>query len=315
MSRNVTNRYIYPYHLHPNFRTRKYYYQNFMDGGYPIVFTNSGTTGLTTLLAGATTVNTVNQVIFPGGPLVWDYYSTTAQTNVFVSTPGSGLEISGDEVNNEALELIPGGITSSSRVAFQLGTDSDFFIKAKFKFTDASGPDQFGIGFRKNEAGTAATSFLSGGDPLYTDIVLFGFAGAAAAANPVRISTDFNNTGTAVVTDTNFTWADGLAHTLEVRVVGKRCLFFINGVRMGDTISKDGDGNAITAQTTFSGPAFDWTNSAGSTLATASNWLIPYIFLRHDTDVANETYLQEIEIGHLVDVGKDPNAEQVLVVS
>lgn len=315
MSRNVTNRYIYPYHLHPNFRTRKYYYHNFMDGGFPIVYTNSATTGLTTVLAGATTVNTVQKVIFPGGPLVWDYYSTTAQTNVFVSTAGSGLEISGDEVDNEALELVPGGITSSSRVAFQVGTDTDFFIKAKFKLTDASGSDQFGIGFRKNEAGTAATSFLSAGDALYTDFVLFGFAGTAAAANPVRISTDGNNSGSSTVTDAGFTWADGVSHTLEVRIVGTRAIFLINGVRLGDIISKDADGNTITSQQTTSGPVFNWTTTAASTLAVASNWVLPFIFVRQDADVFNETYLQEIEIGHLTDVGKDPNAEQTLVIS
>lgn len=299
-------RYQLAYDLHPNLRQRKYYYYNFMTGAFPIVYTN-GATGVTTLQASPTTVNTVSKVLIPGSTLLWDYYSTTAQSSILVSTAGSGLEISGDETDNEALELVPGEIAANNPLAMTVGTDSDFFFKAKFKFTDADGSDQFGIGWRKNEAGTAATSFLSGGDALYTDFVLFGFAGTVANPNPLRVSTDVGNSGTATVTTisgagaTGFTWADAAVHTLEVRVVGRRAIFLINGVRAGNPVTKDGNGTAIaTAIETLSGPAYDFTS--GLTL-------IPFIFLRQDAAVANDTYLQEVEIGHLVDVGLDPNAE------
>jgi hypothetical protein len=298
-------RYVQNYQINPNVsQLGKYYYQSFMDGAPPLMYSTAAG-GFGTLLAagaGALGAGATTKLAFPGtaDPLMWDAFGTTAQTLVVTPTAGSGLEISADEVDNESIEFVPGMNVANSRLAFNTTTSSPFFVRAKFKLTDASGSDQFGVGFRKQETFATPTSFLAAGDPIYTDIVLFGFAGTKAAANPVRVSTDINNGGSATVTDTNFTWADGKAHSLEIRVYGRSCRFFINGVRLGDIVSLDGDGAAITAQSTFS--AASYTFQAGLTL-------VPYIFVRHDTDVLEDAFLQEFECGSLVDVGRDPDNE------
>lgn len=292
-------RYTLQSDLHPDLKTKKLYYQNFMTGPPPILYTVSATTGAAALQTSPTTINTVAKMLVPGSSLLWDYYSTTAQTNMLVSTAASGLEISGDELDNETLELVPGENAADNPLSQVVGTDNDFYFKARFKFTDASGSDQFGIGWRKQEAFAVPTSFLSGGASTYTDNVLFGFAGTTADPNPVRISTSVGS-AVSVVTAASFTWADAKVHTLEIRVVGGKPIFLINGVRLGNPLALDGLGVAITSQTTTSGPSYTFT---------AALRLIPFIFLRHDADVANETYLQEVEIGHLVAIGLDPNAE------
>jgi hypothetical protein len=308
----ATRRYTYPYQLSPNFVQGKYYYENFKGGQTGISWVEGATNSHPVMplatggasdgeLDAAVVMNTLT----PGG-MFWQTYCNTAQTkNPWIGVAGSGINISGDAVDNETLEFVPGGNSAYSRLAFTVGTDNDFFFRAKFKFTDASGSDQFGIGFRKQEAFTAATSFLTGADALYTDFALFGFAATKANPNPLNVSTDLNNSGVNVVTPVNFTVADGLVHKLEVRVIGAKIQLFINGIRVGNPVAKDGDGAAITSQSTTSAPSF--TFDTGDTL-------IPFIFLRHDTDVLESQFLQEVEIGQLVDVGLDPNNETVAQV-
>jgi hypothetical protein len=295
-------RYIRPKDADPNtFFGSKYYYQNFKSGVQPLTFTTvaSGFGVLTVAGAGAIGAAATHKLFIPGCPVNWDIFGHTAQTNTVIGTLGSGLEISGDEVDNEGLELVIGQLTASNPLARTIGTDSDFFFRAKFKVTDASGADEFGIGWRKNEAFSASFA-PSAADPIYTDFAMIGFAGTSANPNPVRTSTDLNNSGTGVRTSTGFTWADTLVHKLEIRVKSGAVQYLINDVPLGGTISKDGDGNTITAQNTSSGAAFTFDST---------DVLVPFIFLQHDADVCEDLFLQEIEIGSLVDIGLDPGQE------
>lgn len=283
----------HPYNLSDNFRYKKYYYENFKGGQQPFFFKiASGLPALPTAAQGAT-----SYCLTPGGAY-WEMFETTAQTLFPTGSAGNGLDIACDLVDNEALELVPGGNSSSSRLAFVVGTDSNFFIRAKFKWTDVDGSDQALVGFRKQEAFAVPTSFLNGGDGIYTDFAGIGFADTLGI--DISTATDLNNSGSTTVTDTGFNATDGEIIELQLRVVGRVAQYFINGVRIGNPVAVDGDGTAITSQTTLSAASF--TFDSGDTL-------VPFIFLRHDAAVANATYLQEIEVGHLVDVGLDPNQE------
>lgn len=291
-------RYTQAYQINPNLTQGKYYFENFKQGADILWFNVAA--GLPVLpLAATAAQGTAQQGISPAGQY-WQFFNTTDQDVLTIGTAANGLNIAGDLVNNEALELVPGGNAANSRLAFTVGTDSDFFIKTKFKITDADGSDQFLVGFRKQEAFAVPVSFLTTGDGVYTDFFGVGFAAVVGNPNTVRTASDLNNSGSTTVTSTGFTWADTLTHTLEVRVVGGKALVLINDNLLGNVIAKDGDGGAITAQSTLTGPVF--TFDSGDTL-------VPFIFLRHDTNISESHFLQEVEVGHLVDVGKDPNAE------
>lgn len=293
--------------LIPNARFGKYYYHKFYS--QPIIFRTTSGFPVNVLAADINTGTDVVMKVGAGtglGNLDWDFRANEEQDLVPVfDNLNIGLDIACDLTNNDSLELVPGRNNTASPLLFKtpgsssVTPDSDFFIRAKFKLTDADGSDQFLVGFRKQEAYQNPASFLSGGAATYTDFFGVGFAATVANPNPVATSSSVASAAN-VVTPLNFTWADGVVHTLEVRVVGGKAVVLINGIRAGNPIAVDGDGGAITSQTTVSAPSY--TFGAGLSL-------IPFIFLRHDINVSNGHLLREVEVGHLVDIGLDPNAE------
>ena len=290
-------KYVQQYQINPTVARGKYVFDKL--NGSPLILNMAGALAALPTAAAAQ----VDTMITRGG-VGWEMYQTTAQTLGPAYTSGSGLEIALDQVDNESVEYVPGGNNTFNPFARTMPTstsagDGDCFFRAKFTITDASGLDQFGIGWRKQEAFAVPTSFLTTGDGIYTDFALFGFAGTSANPNPVRISTDLNNSGSATVTSPGFTWADGLTHELQIRIIGRRAFFLINGILLGNPIAKDGNGAAITSQTTTSGPVFSFDTG---------DQLIPFIFCRQDADLS-PVFLVEYEIGNLVDVGLDPNQE------
>ncbi len=225
-----------------------------------------------------------------------EYYSTTAQTLHPSLNATKGYEIALDQVNNESVEYVIGGNSAVNPMGQTLGTSPNIYLGIEFEITDASGMDQFGIFFRKQEAYAVPTSFLTTGDPIYTDIVLFGFATAVADPNPLAISYDFNNSGSATVFAPNFTWADGLRHKLEMWISQRYVKFAINGVPLGGRVSKDAAGNTITAQNTLTPPAairFD-----------SGDFIVPGIFCRQDTDVT-PVYVRNLVCGQLLEISRD----------
>lgn len=223
-----------------------------------------------------------------------EYFQTTAQTLLPLLDTTKGLEITGDQVDNEAVEIVIGSNTSRSPVAFTVGTDR-FLFRAKFLIDDADGSDQFLLGFRKQEAFAVPASFLTTGDGIYTDFAGIGFAATVADPNVVRTATDLNNGGSTTVTSTGFTWADGKVHQLEVRVdIAGRAFYYINGVPVqgGNTVTLDGDGAALTSQTLSQQASFTFDST---------DVLVPFIFARQDAALT-PIYLREFEVGLWEDI-------------
>src|SRR5467141_364122 len=166
--------------------------------------TQAAPVSLPTLPVAGDAQDTITVIDF-GGPLgaYVEMYHTTAQALKPLVHATKGIEIALDQVNNETVEYVVGGNRASSPYAYLAGTDPGMVIRASFEITAANGLDQFGIGFRKQEAYVVPTSWLSGGAPTYTDAVLFGFAGAVASPNQVRNSTTVGS-AVAVVNTTNF---------------------------------------------------------------------------------------------------------------
>lgn len=227
----------------------------------------------------------------------WELFQTTAQT-IGPLAHADGWNISGDLVDNEALELVPGGNLVNNPLARTMGTTPNFFHSLTFKATDADGSDQFILGMRKQEAFAVPTSFLTTGDGVYTDFVGIGFAKAVANPNPISVTSDLNNSGSATVSQVGFTVANGVPIQLTQVFRGRVATFYINGVKLGGVVSKDALGAAITAQQTL--PPHTFTADSG-------DLYLPFIHLRHDAAVSEGLVLMDYEAGLLVDVGEDPD--------
>ena len=237
----------------------------------------------------------VNTIIVPGafGLNAIEMFQSTAQSKFPARSADVGLEIGLDLVNNESVEYVPGGNDALNPLAYVRGTDPGVLHRLTLAFADVSGTDQFFVGFRKLEAYQVPTSVLSAGDGLYTDFIGIGFSGAANP-NDVKIVSDLNNSGSTTVHDTGFNWADGLYHKLEVHVAAGKVRFFINGVELGGTVSKDALGNAITAQATIARALFTFDD--GDTL-------IPVVFHRYDSATPGAVIARRWEVGQLLEVG------------
>jgi len=236
-------------------------------------------------------------IIVPGalGNNYIQMYQTTAQA-LPPLWDAKGLNIAGDAVDNESLELVPGGNTVNNPLGYLSGTDPGVFIRLTLESTDSSEIDQLVIGWRKQEAFAVPVSFLTTGDALYTDFAGIGFSGTAVA-NLVKTMTDLNNAGSTVVTSTAFGWADTKIHQLEVRIKGRTVSYFINGRRIGETVRLDALGVAITAQPTVAGPTFRFDSG---------DFLVPFIFVRRGATVASALYARRLEVGQLLEVGLQP---------
>lgn len=251
--------------------------------GVPALYTGAAD-GINVLHAGNSPINCAIEM-----------RQTTAQALPPLVHATKGLEIGCDKVDNETVEYCFGGNKESNPLGVTVGSGSGLIMEVTFEITDASGMDQFGLLLRKQENYTAATSFLTGSDALYTDFCLFGFAATAASPNPVNISTDLNNSGVNVVQTAGFTWADTLVHKLTMVLIGRKPRFFINGVELGGRVSKDALGNAITAQQTIGRGTFQFD---------LTDFLVPCIFLRQDTTAPTAVYIREALIAKTVSTGR-----------
>lgn len=242
----------------------------------------------------------VDTIHFPNalGHSAVEMYQTTAQTLMPLLHATKGLSIALDQVDNESVEYVPGGNKATNPLGYTAGTDPGVFFRATFEFTNSDGLDQFVLGFRKQAAYAVPTGFLAATDPIYTDFVAIGFAGAVAIPNQVRVITDLNDQGAApTVSATNFFIADGGIHTLEVRIKGRKVSYFINGVQLGDRVAKNGLGTAITAQATATPPQYT---------CDVGDFLIPFIFCRQDAGLST-VFLRKLSCGQLLEDGLQPD--------
>jgi hypothetical protein len=240
-------------------------------------------------------------------------YSVPVEMSVLVATSArlplahatKGLELQPNAINNDTVEYVIGGNKTTNPYAHVVGTTPPSFFSVTLEQTDADGCDQLVVGWRIVQAFNAAgNGFITGVDPGYTDFAAMGFAGAIANPNPMRVITDLNDTGTPTISLAGFTWADTLVHKLEVRVVGRKALFLLNGALLGASIRKDALGNSITAQQTTTPPTYSF--DTGDTL-------VPFIYIRNDTNIGEGIYLAELEVGRLTDIGLDNNNRGAIV--
>lgn len=254
--------------------------------------TQAAPTGVSALPTAA--ADGLNQLTFQNAPfnLGIEYRQTTAQTLAPLRNATKGIEIALDQVDNETVEYVPGGNHAANPLGCLVGTDLGIVLRATFEITTNNGMDQFGIFFRKQENYTAATSFLSGGAAVYTDFVGMGFNAAVASPNPIGVVSSVAsaaNTRTAA----GFTVTSGMIIQLEMRLLGRRVRYFINGVELGGNVSKDGVGTAITAQRTTPTASYSFTSGL---------FVVPMIFCRQDAGLST-VFLRNLLCAQLVSTG------------
>lgn len=284
---------VYANALSEGLRTAKYLLLN-KPSVHPFVFTTATQVpALPTASQGQ-----IDTVFLPQalGCNVLEMFQTTAQSKFPAIVAAEGLEIGLDLVDNETVEYVPGGNHTFNPLAYTVGTTPGVLIRLKVKMADVSGTDQFLVGFRKQESYAVPTSLLSTGDGIYTDFFGIGLSGTANP-NDVKTMSDLNNGGSTTVTDTLFNVADGDIVQYEVRVRAGVVTAYINGVRLGDTVGKDGDGTAITSQATAATAAFTFDTG---------DLLIPTIIHRYVTTTPGVVYLRRLEVAQLLEVGLQP---------
>jgi hypothetical protein len=258
--------------------------------------TQAAPVGIPTL--GSAAADGINNIVLPGclGMNYLQLHQTTAQTLLPLLHATKGIELAGDQVDNETVEYVPGGNNANNPLSYLAGTDPGVVFRATFEITKNNGSDQFGIGWRKQENYVTPTSFLTGGASGYTDGVLFGYAATVTNPNVIRSST-WIGSAVCVVGSTGFTVTDGTIITLEVRIKGRLVSYYINGVSCdGSKVAKDGVGTAITPQTLATLPTYTFT---------AGLRLIPYIFIRQDA-ATTTVFLKRFFVGPLFEDGIDP---------
>lgn len=298
-SRNQPHKYVYLDGISEGLRLGKGM-QIGLGGSHPLILQYGTQTAPVTVPTLPTAVqDNVNAIVIPHafGNHFIEMYQTTAQTLMPSRHATKGIEIALDQVDNESVEYVLGGNHAKNPLGFTCGTDPGVYHEVTFEIPDASGMDQFGIFLRKQENYVVPTSFLSTGDALYTDFVMFGFAAAKADPNPLGIAYDFNNSGSTTVFAPNFTVADNSIIKLAMWVSQRYVKFAINGVPLGGRVAKDALGTAITAQNTLTPPTairFD-----------SGDFLIPGIFVRQDADLT-PVYMKSVLCAQMLEVGMQP---------
>jgi hypothetical protein len=285
---------------------------------YPLLYNITAATGIAAFdtAAAPAYAQGSTHVVKTAGGLYMEVFATTAQTIMPILTPGTGLEIGLDKVNNESVEYVPGGNSAYSPFAYTVGTTQPYTFRVALNFADVSGSDQFLVGWRKQETFAVPTSFLTTGDGIYTDFFGMGFCATVANPNPIGIAYDVNNGGSTFANTVGFTWADGLTHVLEVRLGGSRVRAYINGAPLGGTVKTDGLGGAITGQATSSAGTTAFNALDGDTDGIkgfdTGDILIPFIFSRFDATTPGAIYIQGLEIGPTSEFGWDTSNESVI---
>lgn len=175
-----------------------------------------------------------------------------------------GLDISQDQTDNDGVEYLFGahlGISNPFR--YVAGTSKPKFVRLKFTIADVSGTDDCALGWRKVEA------FQANIDDYDEAAFLNVIAGA------IKREVILNGAATVTTTLTP-TWADGATHELEVRMIGRKAYFFVDGAEAGAPFTFDD-----------------------------AEVLVPFFFFLQATTSPGKVWWTELEIGDLEQVGKD----------
>ena len=187
------------------------------------------------------------------------------QTLLAPALNAAGLDVSGDQTNNDGWAMRARSVASLGRLNkdyFTVGTSPAFYMKAKFSIADVSGIDDLRCGFAKVEAHNADPDAL---DELAT---------MACMAGDIKTQTIINGAST-VATDltapSSGDWADGATHTFKIMVSA------------AGVVTYELDDTAPTGAVAFT---FD-----------DGEVVTPYWFHRHDSDVGGAVIWQTMEFG------------------
>jgi hypothetical protein len=204
----------------------------------------------------------------------------TLGSNTETATAVNGINLQMDATNTDNTGIqIDCGIDAASPAAITVGTDTGGYIEATFFTSDWTKHDAVVIGFRKIEsyqAGFGGIAAAASGDPVYTDVAVFGMMGTV---DKLQTMTDLNNSGTATVTDTTNLAVDG--QNLKLRV----------------SVSSTG---AVTYTYKVNGLATDTSTLAAPSATTAFTFdtpdiIIPFITVQN-TNNNSAIYLKQLSI-------------------
>lgn len=160
------------------------------------------------------TTGNPNFLVIPGFPY---YLEMDAKGTNTACAPtwaaATGMNIVTDGAADEGFE-ITAGITAASPAAFVVGTDPAFYMKVVIDQATVAESDEFYCGFRLAEAYDATTCTT------YDTYLAIGYGDLAdGAVYQIRQLNEIDGGGHAnTVLTTHGVWADGIVHTLEVRV-------------------------------------------------------------------------------------------------
>jgi hypothetical protein len=130
------------------------------------------------------------------------------QTITVPTMAAGGLDITGDQADNEGFDIFAGVLGASGRPMIP-GTDPAFYFCATLTVTDVSDTDELFVGWRKPEVVQATDADFD----TYAQIGII----ASAATAAIKITTE-DDGGGATTTDTTDTWADAATKALCVNV-------------------------------------------------------------------------------------------------
>lgn len=194
-----------------------------------------------------------------GAALVFE--SLGAGQTLDIAMAATGLDLTGDQADNEGFEL-QGGILGASGRPLYPGTDPAFKACATITITDVSDTDDLHFGFRKPE--TVNATFTS-----YNTYYAIGIVASAATAAIQTSQQD--DAGGNTNTDTTLTWADTETKVLCVLAssAGVASVTVNGAVATGGTFTFD-DGEPIE-------PFFWWIHAgAADCVPVISSWSVAY---------------------------------------
>lgn len=191
-----------------------------------------------------------------GVKLAW---APVVTATLLLDMDASSLDIAGDQVDNDGLEIM-GGVMGASGRPFIVGDDPAFYFCATLAVEDVSGADEVRIGFRRVEPMNAVWGS-------YTDYATIG-----PNAGDIIITTE-NDAGGETDTDTTDNYADA----------GAAVKYCVN-VSAAGAVTYTNNGAAPTVTAAFS---FD-----------DGDAVIPVIHYLHATDLAGEIDLTLWEVGY-----------------
>ena len=206
-TQSTVNKFQYSDSINRRYWDDKYILETFKQN--PVTSKNGGG-------AAGGTAGDENALILP--TTAFEYHILGTQTITAPVITSSGLNLgSMDATDNDGLELNH-GVLSSQIPAFKIGTDADFFLRARFNIEDVSGTDDCAIGFRKVEANQANIDD-------YADM-----AALNVISGDIKIETIVGGAATTT-TDTTDNWADTETHELMVKVSSAGVVtYLIDGV-------------------------------------------------------------------------------------